>query len=57
MLKVDHGVVRHIAPNGTVIEATFKQGRIHGLYRLVCDDEVYISVEKEGKALAYVLLD
>ena len=50
-------MVRHIAPNGIVIEATFKHGRIHGLYRLITYNEVYLSVEKEGKTLAFVMLN
>ena len=53
----DHGVVRHVDPNGSVIEATFKEGRIHGFYRMVSDDEVYVSLEMDGNTIAYILFD
>jgi hypothetical protein len=47
-----HGIVRTIDPNGTVVEATYKNGRMHGVYRWICDEEIRMQVSQDGQGKA-----
>lgn len=47
-----HGVVRIVEPNGPIIEATYKDGALHGLYRRIDKDGVRVQVSKNGRPKA-----
>ena len=50
---MEKGVVRVIKPNDWVAERTYRDGRIHGLNRLVGKDQVRVSLFKDGQEIAY----
>ena len=47
-----HGVVRTVEPNGSIYEASYKDGRMHGLYRWICDNEIRMQVSHDGQGKA-----
>ena len=40
LTKKRHGIVRIVEPNGPIIEATYKDGALHGMYRRTDKDGV-----------------
>ena len=49
-----HGVVRVIKRNEFIAEATYKDGKFHGLYRFISDSMVKVSLYREDIELAHV---
>ena len=49
-----HGVVRVIKRNEFIAEATYKDGKFHGLYRFISDSTVKVSLYREDIELAHV---
>ena len=57
---LEHGVVRVIQPhkpNQSISERTYRNGKIHGLNRMVSANSVKVSLYKEGVELAYFAFD
>ena len=52
-----HGIVRQVKLNGEIVEASFKDGKFHGLQRYVNAKEVIFSLWKDDSEIAYVGLD
>lgn len=50
---LEHGVVRVVKPNEWMAERTYRNGRIHGLNRLVSENSVRITLYKDGDVMAY----
>ena len=55
LTKKRHGIVRIVEPNGPIIEATYKDGALHGMYRRIDKDGVQMQISENGrpKALLY----
>ena len=49
-----HGIVRVVEPNGNVYEATYKQGKMHGLYRWITENEIRLQLSFEGVGRALI---
>ena len=45
--KKRHGIVRVVEPNGKIYEATYKDGKMHGMYRWICDGEIRFQLLQE----------
>ena len=54
---VEHGIVRQIDPVGGIIEASYKRGKVHGLYRLIRANLVRIWICRDGNRLADLRLN
>lgn len=52
-----HGICREILPSYGVVEASYKNGKINGIQRLIFEDKVIFCLLKEGKVLADIYLD
>ena len=48
-----YGVVRSISKQGNIVEASYKNGKAHGLMRLVDDTRVAVELYQENKLLAF----
>ena len=49
---LQHGIVRCLMPGGGIVEATFKDGCAHGLYRAIFAEKIWIRVCKNDDLLA-----
>ena len=52
-----HGVVRRITKFGHIGEASFKEGKCHGLNREISDKKITIELRKDGQKLAHFVFD
>jgi hypothetical protein len=52
-----HGIVRIIEPYTAIFESTYKNGKNHGLSRAIYDNQVIITLYKEGNELAKFSFD
>lgn len=55
--KREHGIVRKVMPNGTISEASYKDGLMHGLRRLTSPDQVKVSLMKNGQEVSYFIFN
>jgi hypothetical protein len=51
--KKEHGIVRKIMPNGTVSEASYVNGVMHGLRRLSSPEQVKVALMKNGQEISH----
>lgn len=51
------GIVRTVDPNGSITEASYKDGLIHGIYRRIDDKGVQIQISANGRPMAALRFD
>lgn len=47
-----HGIVRVVENNGSIYEATYRQGKMYGFYRWITDGQIRLQISESGQGKA-----